>query len=235
MQEKDGSCSTGGKIEFILVAVKNGGYIMLSFQKSIHKRLLFTSIFIVIVSFLCISSYFVIHSSKPMMVAYPEDFLTMRCEDPLNNDAKYAPLVYASGQNSNGPFRIVYHHDYDTFEQQDPSGNWGVVQTVYKDANYVTSEGIAVGSSKKAVIAAYSKYGFQEYNIRQIATMNVRSLDMLIKGVDLANTFLYVDNHNIFSDSYPGTDYWGGLGAFIFIIDQNNTVEKILSFAPTAG
>jgi hypothetical protein len=118
---------------------------------------------------------------------------------------------------------------------QYPTGNWSILQTVYINANYATSEGISVGSSKKDVMNAYQKYDLHEYKISKIATMNVLSLDLLIKGVNLADTFLYVDNHNVFNESYHGIDYWGGLGAYIFIINQGNVVGRILSFAPTAG
>lgn len=65
--------------------------------------------------------------------------------------------------------------------------------------------------------------------------MNLRSLDIVLQGIDLADTFLYVDNHNVFNDSYQGTDYWGGLGAIIFILDQNNVVVKIVRVEPTSG
>ena len=65
--------------------------------------------------------------------------------------------------------------------------------------------------------------------------MNLRSLDIVLQSIDLADTFLYVDNHNIFNDSYQGTDYWGGLGAIIFILDQNNVVVKIVRVDPPSG
>jgi hypothetical protein len=65
--------------------------------------------------------------------------------------------------------------------------------------------------------------------------MNLYSLDIALQGIDLANTFLYVDNSIIFIDSYQGTDYWGGLGAIIFILDKNNEVVKIVKAAPTSG
>ncbi len=159
----------------------------------------------------------------------------MRCVNPSNDNAEDTPLVYANGQNANGPFRIVYYHDFDTSELQYPSGDWTVTQKVYKNANYVTSEGISVGSSKKDVVAAYQKYGLQEYNISKITSMNLHSLDIALKGIELADTFLYVDNHNIFNDSYRGTDYWGGLGAILFILDHNNVVAKIVRVDPTSG
>jgi len=64
----------------------------------------------------------------------------MHCIDPFNDNAEDTLFVYANGQNANGPFRIVNYRDFDTFEEQSPSGDWAVLQTVYKDANYVTSE-----------------------------------------------------------------------------------------------
>lgn len=159
----------------------------------------------------------------------------MRCIDPSNDNAEDTPFVYANGQNANGPFRIAHYRDFDTFEEQIPSGDWTVIQKVYKNVNYVTSEGISLGSSKKNVVAAYQKYGLQEYNISKITSMNLRSLDIVLQGIDLADTFLYVDNHSIFNDSYQGTDYWGGIEAIIFILDQNNEVVKIVKVAPTSG
>ena len=156
----------------------------------------------------------------------------MRCINPYNDNT---PFVYANGQNANGPFRIAYYHDFDTFEEQYPTGEWTVLQTVYKNANYVTSEGISVGSSKKEVFAAYKKYGIKEYKISKITSVNLRSLDIALQGIELADTFLYVDNRSIFSSSYQGTDYWGGLGAIIVILDQNDVVVKIAKVAPTSG
>lgn len=83
------------------------------------------------------------------MIAYPEDFLTLHCISPSNDNAEDTLLIYANGQNANGPFRIAHYHDFDTFEEEYPPGDWKAIQTVYKNANYVTSEGISVGSSKK--------------------------------------------------------------------------------------
>jgi len=42
-------------------------------------------------------------------------------------------------------------------------------------------------------------------------------------------------NRPFFSSSYQGTDYWDGVGAIIFIPDQNNTVAKIVKAAPPSG
>ena len=159
----------------------------------------------------------------------------MRSINPSNESAEDTPFVYANGQNANGPFRIVYYRDFDTFELQSPSGDWTITQTVYKNANYATSEGIAVGSNKKTVVAAYRKYGIQEYDIGKITSMNMRSLDLALQGIDLANTFLYLDNQHIYNDSYAGTDYWGGLKAILFILDRNDAVAKIVEVAPTSG
>jgi len=169
------------------------------------------------------------------MAAYPKDFLEMRYINPSKDNAGDSLFVYASGQNANGSFRIAYYRDFDTFELQYPSGEWAAIQTVYKDADYVTGEGISVGSGKKDVVAVYQKYGLQEYNISKITSMNLWSLDIVLKGIDLADTFLYVDNHNIFDDSYQGTDYWGSLEAIIFILDQDDVVVKIVRVAPTSG
>ena len=159
----------------------------------------------------------------------------MKLIDPSTENSGDQPIINASGRDANGPYRIASYKNYNTFEMQYPTGNWEIVDKVYKNANYVTSEGISVGSSKKDVVNAYKKYGLVEYKITKITNINVRSLDLLIKGVDLADTFLYVDNHNAFSDSYPGVNYWGGSGAFIFIINTGNVVERILSYSPTAG
>ena len=73
------------------------------------------------------------------------------------------------------------------------------------------------------------------YNISKITSVNLRSLDIALQGIELADTFLYVDNRNIFNSSYQGTDYWGGLGAFVFILDQSDVVVKIAKVAPTSG
>lgn len=210
---------------------------MLRFQKlgRYQRLLLFVCLFLFLLFIVYVSIHFSLQSREAAMIAYPEDFLTMRCINPSNDNAGDTPFVYANGQNADGPFRIAYYHDFDTFELQYPSGDWTVLQTVYKNANYVTSEEISVGSDKKNVVAAYQKYGLQEYNISKITSMNLRSLDIVLQGIDLADTFLYVDNHNIFNDSYPGTDYWGGLEAIIFILDQNNVVVKIVEAAPTSG
>ncbi len=210
---------------------------MLRFQKvgPYQRLLLFVCLFLLLLFIIYVSIHFSLQSREAGMIAYPKDFLTMRCINPSNDNAEDTLFVYANGQNANGPFRIAYYRDFDTFELQDPSGDWTVLQTVYKDANYVTSEGISVGSIKKNVVAAYQKYGLQEYNISKITSMNLRSLDIVLQGIDLADTFLYVDNHNIFNDSYQGTDYWGGLEAIIFILDRNNVVEKIVEVAPTSG
>lgn len=210
---------------------------MIRFRKagSYQRLLLFVCLFLFLLFIIYFSIHFSLQSREAGMIAYPEDFLTMRCINPSNDNAEDTPLIYANGQNANGPFRVVYYHNFDTFEEQYPSGDWSVSQTVYKDADYVTSEGIAVGSSKKNVVTAYQKYGFQEYNISKITSMNLRSLDIVLKGIDLADTFLYVDNHNIFNGSYQGTDYWGGLGAILFILDQNNVVVKIVRVDPTSG
>ncbi len=210
---------------------------MLRFQKvgPYQRLLLFVCLFLLLLFIIYVSIHFSLQSREAGMIEYPKDFLTMRCINPSNDNAEDTLFVYANGQNANGPFRIAYYRDFDTFELQDPSGDWTVLQTVYKDANYVTSEGISVGSSKKNVVAAYQKYGLQEYNISKKTSMNLRSLDIVLQGIDLADTFLYVDNHNIFSDSYQGTDYWGGLEAIIFILDRNNVVEKIVEVAPTSG
>jgi Osmosensitive K+ channel histidine kinase len=40
----------------------------------------------------------------------------------------------------------------------------------------------------------------KDYVPGKIASMNLRSPDIVLQGIDLAGTFLYVDNHNIFSD-----------------------------------
>lgn len=200
-----------------------------------QRRLIFVCLFLFLLFIIYISIHFSLQSREAGMIAYPKDFLTMRCINPSNDNAEDTLFVYANGKNANGPFRIAYYRDFDTFELQYPSGDWTVLQKVYKDANYVTSEGISVGSSKKNVEAAYQKYGLQEYNISKITSMNLRSLDIALQGIDLAGTFLYVDNHNIFNDSYQGTDYWGGLEAIIFILDRNNVVVKIVGVAPTSG
>jgi len=176
-----------------------------------------------------------LQSQASEVTVYPEDFLAMRYIGTSNDNFEDSQNIYASGNNATGPFRIVNYRDFDTFEMQYPSGDWVVSQKVYKNANYVTSEGISVGSVKKNVIDAYQKYELKEYNISKISTVNLWTLDIVLKGIDLANTYLYVDNQNIFNESYPGTDYWGGLGAYIFILDQNNTVVKIVEYGPTSG
>ncbi|NLY17579.1 MAG: hypothetical protein GX045_01160 [Clostridiaceae bacterium] len=132
-------------------------------------------------------------------------------------------------------FRIAYYRDFITFESQVTPKEWAAFQTVYINGNYETSEGICVGSRKKNVEKVYKKFGLKEYNMSKIASMNLCSLDIALQGIDLADTFLYVDNSNIFSDSYQGTDYWRGLGAFIFILNKNNEVVKIIKYAPTSG
>ena len=210
---------------------------MLCFQKvgPYQRFLLFACLFLFLLLILYVSIHFILQSREAGMLAYPKDFLTMRCINPSNDNAEDTPFVYANGQNANGPFRIAYYRDFDTFELQYPSGDWSVSQMVYKNANYVTSEGISVGLSKKNVVAAYQKYGLQEYNISRITSMNLRSLDIVLQGIDLADTFLYVDNHNVFNDSYQGTDYWGGLGAILFILDHNNMVVEIVRVDPTSG
>ena len=214
-----------------------GGVFIISFKKvdPYRRLLLFAGLFLFLLFIIYVSIHFGLQSRKAGMLAYPKDFLTMRCLNPSDDNAEDTPFVYANGQNANGPFRIVYYRDFDTFELQYPSGDWTALQTVYKDGNYVTSEGISVGSGKKDVVAAYQKYGLEEYNISKITSMNLRSLDILLQGVDLADTFLYVDNHNIFNNSYQGTDYWGSLEAIIFILDKNNAVVKIVKAAPTSG
>jgi pimeloyl-ACP methyl ester carboxylesterase len=169
------------------------------------------------------------------MTTYPENFLTMRRTNDSKDNNGETPFIYASGQNANGEFRIAYYNDYDSYEIIDTSGEAYAVQTVYKNANYVTSEGVFVGSAKDDVLTAYQKYGLKEYKINRITSMGLNSLDIVILGIDLTDRFLYIDNHNIFNDSYPGHDYWGGLGAIIFILDQDNTVAKIVSYAPTSG
>jgi len=210
---------------------------MMCFQKigTYQRLLLFICLFLFLLFIIYVSIHFIQQNREAGMITYPEDFLAMRCINSSNDNAEDTLFVYANGQNANGPFRIVYYSDFDTFELQYLSGEWTVLQTVYKDANYVTSEGIFVGSSKKNVVAAYQRYGLQEYNISKITSMNLCSLDIVLKGIDLADTFLYVDNHNIFNDSYQGTDYWGGLGAIIFIMNQNNVVVKIVRVDPTSG
>ena len=200
-----------------------------------QRFLFFIGLFLILLLIIYFSIHFSRQNSEAGMIAYPEDFLTMHRTNPSDGNAEDTPLVYANGQNANGPFRIVYYRDFDTFESQDPSGDWTVLQTVYKDVNYVTSEDISVGSRKEKVVTAYRKYGLKEYTISKITGMNLRSLDIALQGIELADTFLYVDNHNIFDDSYPGTDYWGGLEAVIFILDQNNAVAKIVRVAPTSG
>ena len=204
------------------------------FQKlvSYKRNLFFACLFLLLIFIIYVSIHFSLHSGETGTIAYPSDFFTMRCINPTNDNT---PFVYANGQNANGPFRIAYYHDFDTFEEQYPTGEWTVLQTVYKNANYVTSEGISVGSSKKEVFAAYKKYGIKEYKISKITSVNLRSLDIALQGIELADTFLYEDNRSIFSSSYQGTDYWGGLGAFIFILDQNDVVVKIAKVAPTSG
>ena len=210
---------------------------MIHFQKvdPYQRLLLFVCLFLFLLFIIYISIYFLLQSRAAGMIAYPKDFLIMRCINSSNDNAEDTPFVYANGKNANGSFRIVYYRDFNTFELQYQSGDWTVLQRVYKNANYVTSEGISVGLSKKNVLAAYKKYGLQEYNISKITSMNLRSLDIVLQGIDLADTFLYVDNNNIFNDSYQGIDYWGGLGAIIFILDQNNVVVKIVKVAPTSG
>jgi len=202
---------------------------------SYQRLLLFVCLFLFLLFIIYLSFHFSQQSREVGMIAYPEDFLTLHCISPSNDNVEDTLLIYANGQNANGPFRIAHYHDFDTFEEEYPPGDWKAIQTVYKNANYVTSEGISVGSSKKNVVAAYQKYGYQEYSISKITSMNLRSLDIVLQGIDLADTFLYVDNHNVFNDSYQGTDYWGGLGAIIFILDQNNVVVKIVRVEPTSG
>lgn len=210
---------------------------MIRFQKiaPYQRLLLFVCLFLFLLLIIYVSIHFSQQSREVGMITYPKDFFTMRYINPSNDNAEDAPFVYANGQSANGPFRIAYYRDFDTFELQYLSGDWTVLQKVYKNENYVTSEGILIGSSKKNVVAAYQKYGLQKYNISKITSMNLRSLDIVLQGLDLADTFLYVDNHNIFNDSYQGMDYWGGLGAIIFILDQNNVVVKIVEIAPTSG
>jgi hypothetical protein len=220
------------KQEFI-----KGGVVMISFKKvgPYQRLLLFICLFLFFLFIIYVSIHFGLQSRKAGIIAYPKDFLTMRCLNPANDNAEDTPFVYANGQNANGPFRIVYYRDFDTFELKYPSGDWTALQTVYKDGNYVTSIGISVGSGKKDVVAAYKKYGLEEYNISRITSMNLRSLDIVLQGIDPADTFLYVDNHNIFNNSYRGTDYWGSLEAIIFILDRNSVVVKIVKVAPTSG
>ena len=104
-----------------------------------------------------------------------------------------------------------------------------------KSTKYATDEGITVGSRKTDIEAAYKKYGLQEFQMSKITSLGLRTFDIVLMGVDLADTFLYIDNHNVFSESYPGVDYWGGLGAFIFILDHNNLVVKFALITPTSG
>lgn len=201
-----------------------------------YQRLLFFVCLFLFLGFITyISIHFSLQSREVGISAYPKDFLIMHCINPSDDNADDTPFVYAKGQNANGPFRIAYYRDFDTFESQYPSSDWTALQTVYKDANYATSKGISVGSSKKNVVSAYQEYGLKEYSISKITSMNLRSLDIVLQGIDLADTFLYVDNHNIFNNFYQGTDYWGSLEAIIFILDQNDVVVKIVKTAPTAG
>lgn len=162
---------------------------------------------------------------------YPENFLIMRALDDSDDSE---PFIYASGQNANGGFQIVYYKDYNTFEIYINS-EWVATQIVYNNSNYITSEGISVGSGKMDVISAYKKYGIEEYNLSKITQFGLDSLDIIFMGTVLADTFLYIGNDNIFEVTYTGIDYWGGLGAYIFILDNNDSVVKIISCSPTSG
>ncbi|MCL2351370.1 MAG: hypothetical protein FWC55_02440 [Firmicutes bacterium] len=212
---------------------------MTRFQEvSVHKRFLYlVSLLLALLFIVSVGIYLFIHSRKTEMIAYPEDFLTIHGKNPSGNDAENEPYVYESGEGADGPFRIVYYNynSYSAYEKLDPYSGWRAINTVYNDDNYVTSEGISVGSNKKDVINAYEKYGLREYNLSKITSLNIWSLDILLHGVDLADTFLYVDNQNVFDAAYPGTDYWGGLGALVFILDQNDRVVKIGEISPTSG
>lgn len=152
----------------------------------------------------------------------------------FNDDNYSEPFIYANGENANGEFRIAFYRDYKTFEININS-KWSTPQTVYINNNYITSEGISVDSKKADVLNAYEKYGIKEYDLSKITQMGLDSLDIVLKGINLSDTFLYVDNSKIFDDSYTGIDYWGGLGAYVFILDSNYTVVKIVSFYPTSG
>lgn len=165
---------------------------------------------------------------------YPEDFLTMRYIEDLDDYDDVEPFIYASGKNANGTFRVVFYKDYDTFEI-DLISEWDATQIVYKNGNYTTSEGISVKSAKSNVLNAYEKYGVEEFKLSKISQMGLDSIDIILKGIDLADTFLYIDNGNVFDEAYTGTDYWGGLGAYIFILDSNDSVIKIVSCCPTSG
>mgnify|MGYP000857306494 CR=1 FL=1 len=200
-----------------------------------QRLLIFACLFLTLLFIIYLNINFNRHSREAAIMAYPNNFLSMRCINPPDDNTEDIPFVYATGQNANGPFRIAYYHDFKRFESQHSPDDWAALQTVYINENYVTSEGICVGSSKKQVEKAYKKYGLKEYNISEITSMNLYSLDIALQGIDLANTFLYVDNSIIFIDSYQGTDYWGGLGAIIFILDKNNEVVKIVKAAPTSG
>lgn len=146
---------------------------------------------------------------------YPEDFLTMIYSKDINSNIVSEPFVYANGENANGSYRIAYYDDFDTFELSMSSG-WSATQTVFKNQNFVTSEGISVGSEKKDVINAYEKYEIKECKLSMITQMGLDSLDIALKGINLSDTFIYVDNHNIFDENYTGIDYGGGAWSIYF-------------------
>ncbi len=148
---------------------------MICFQKlDPYQRLLFfVGLFLFLLFIIYISIDFSLQSREAGLTEYPKDFLTMRCINPSNDNTEDTPLIYANGQNANGPFRIARYHDFYTFEEEYPPGDWNTIQKVYKNANYVTSEGISVGSSKENAVVAYQKYGLEEYNISKITSMNL--------------------------------------------------------------
>jgi hypothetical protein len=172
-------------------------------------------------------------TKEDSIVEYPANYLIMENE-PIDYEKLPKPVELYSHSGPNGVERLL---DYEIVEVVllEYGGESHIIETDFKDKKFVTSEGIHVGSQKKEVLSSYKKYGIQEFSSDKLTDYNVRSSIVTLSEFQVTTPFLYVSNEKVFQQSYTGKDYWGGLGALIFIFNDKNEVSRIVRVAPTSG
>lgn len=179
------------------------------------------------------------NSGNTKYAVYPENFLLLKNE-PIRYDELQEPIVI---YEENGISRNLKLLDYgivevliyyDDIGGEDKETTVEELQIIFKDEKFVTSENVSVGANKKDVEKAYKKYGIVEYTPSDIENFNLQYLQLTGER-QITQKFLYVDNSKALEMDYSGLDYWGGLGALVFVFDENDKVSMIIRFAPNAG
>jgi hypothetical protein len=196
-------------------------------------------------------------TSPAIKLVYPENFF-IPSGKPIDYGALAEPaeLFYYVGLNAierilDYGIVMVYSEEY--------GGQEHFYETSYKDARFVTSENISVGSTKEEVLRAYRQYGITDvvdgYK-RNIGGLNVELEEYMQNGVQnysaeelrIYNWLIFIkllaeERGNINTDQLlyvdngtpEGIEQFGGLGAWIFVFDDNDILQMIIITAPTSG